>query len=119
MNIDTYRSYCLLKKGVTEGFPFDENTLVYKVMGKIFSLANIEPFERINLKCDPETAIQLREQYEGVVPGYHMNKKYWNTVNINGTIPDDKIFQWIDASYELVVGKLTKRDRQWLEQGDQ
>ena len=116
MDIETYRNYCLGKKGVTEEFPFDENTLVYKVMGKMFALADIDTFESINLKCNPEKAIQLREAYEGVTPGYHMNKKHWNTVRTNGSIPDKLIYQWIDASYRLVVDKPTKADREWLEQ---
>lgn len=116
MDIKIYRDYCLKKKGVTEEFPFGASTLVYKVMGKVFTLADIEPFERINLKCNPETALQLREMYEGVTPGYHMNKRHWNTVSIDGSIPDQKICQWIDASYELVVDKLSKKDRAWLEQ---
>ena len=116
MDIETYRNYCLQKKGVTEEFPFDQITLVYKVMGKIFALADIEIFESINLKCKPETALQIREMYEGVTPGYHMNKRHWNTVSTDGSIPDQTIYQWIDASYELVIDKLSKRDRAWLEQ---
>ena len=114
MDIETYRNHCLQKKGVTETFPFDKSTLVYKVMGKIFTLANIEPFESINLKCNPELALQLREMCEGVTPGYHMNKKHWNTESTNGSISDKTICQWIDASYELVVDKLSKEDKQKL-----
>jgi predicted DNA-binding protein (MmcQ/YjbR family) len=116
MDIEAYRNYCLQKKGAIEAFPFDKNTVVYKVMGKMFTLAAIEEFESINLKCDPETALQLREMYEGVTPGYYMNKKHWNTVEIDGSIPDKTIYQWIDDSYALVVGKLSQRDRKWLEQ---
>ncbi|MFM2428358.1 MAG: hypothetical protein RL012_242 [Bacteroidota bacterium] len=116
MDIETYRNYCLRKKGVTEEFPFDKSTLVYKVMGKMFALANIEPFESINLKCNPETALQLREMYEGVTPGYHMNKKHWNTVRTDDGISDKTIYQWIDDSYGLVVDKLSQRDRKWLDQ---
>ncbi len=116
MDIETCRNYCLRKKGVTEEFPFDQNTVVYKVMGKMFTLADIEVFESINLKCNPEKALQLRERYEGVTSGYHMNKKHWNTIKLDGNIPDKTIYQWIDESYELVVGKLSKRDREWLEQ---
>jgi predicted DNA-binding protein (MmcQ/YjbR family) len=116
MDIETYRKYCLRKKEVTEEFPFDKSTLVYKVAGRIFALANIEPFENINLKCNPDTALQLREMHEGVTPGYHMNKKHWNTVSIDGSLPDKTICQWIDDSYALVVGNLSKRDRKWLEQ---
>lgn len=111
MNIEAYRSYCLTKKGVTEEFPFDQNTLVYKVMGKMFALADVDTFQSINLKCDPEKAIQLRETYKGVTPGYHMSKKHWNTVQTDGSIADNLIFQWIDDSYQLVVGKLSSADR--------
>ena len=114
MDIETYRNYCLQKKGITEEFPFDESTLVYKVMGRIFTLANIEPFESINLKCNPATALQLREMYEGVTPGYHMNKRHWNTVSTDGSISDRMICQWLDTSYELVVDQLSIRDQKWL-----
>ena len=107
-----------MKKGVTEEFPFDKNTLVYKVMGKMFALTDIDSFQSINLKCDPEKAIQLREAYEGVTPGYHMNKKHWNTIRTDGSIPDDLICQWIDDSYKLVVDKLPSVDRKWLNQAD-
>ncbi len=116
MDIETYRKYCLRKKEVTEEFPFDKHTLVYKVAGRMFALANIEPFEHINLKCNPERALQLREMHKGVTPGYHMSKKHWNTVKMDGSLPDKTIYQWIDDSYELVVGKLSKRDRKRLEQ---
>ena len=88
MDIDLYRIYCLEKPGVTEEFPFDNRTLVFKVCGKMFSLLDIESFDSINLKCEPEKAMQLREQYPSVIPGYHMNKKHWNTVNCDGSIPD-------------------------------
>ncbi len=118
MDIEAYRNYCLRKKRVTEEFPFDEKTLVYKVRGKMFALADIDAFESINLKCDPETALQLREAYEGVTPGYHMNKKHWNTVRTDGSIPDKLIYQWIDDSYRLIVDKLPRADREWLEQED-
>lgn len=118
MNIEAYRSYCLTKKGVTEEFPFDKSTLVYKVRGKMFALADVDSFQNINLKCDPAKAIQLREAYEGVNPGYHMNKRHWNTVQTDGSVPDTLICQWIDDSYKLVVGKLSSADRAWLEQSD-
>ena len=106
MNIEEYRNYCLNKPGVTEDFPFDSQTLVFKVGGKMFALADIDTFESINLKCDPELAIELREKYESVLPGYHMNKKHWNTVNIDGTINDNLIYEWIDHSYDLVFNNL-------------
>jgi predicted DNA-binding protein (MmcQ/YjbR family) len=107
MDIEEIREYCLNKKGVTEEFPFNEETLVYKVMGKIFFFFFLEKIPlQINLKCNPEKAIELREEYESVQPGWHMNKKHWNTVNIDGSIPPNKIFEWIDQSYELVISGL-------------
>lgn len=106
MNIEEYRNYCLNKPGVFEDFPFDNQTLVFKVGGKMFALADIDTFESINLKCDPELAIELREKYESVLPGYHMNKKHWNTVNIDGTINDNLLYEWIDHSYDLVFNNL-------------
>ena len=115
MNIEEYRNYCVSKKGVTEEFPFDNNTLVFKVMGKMFALADIDYFESINLKCDPEKAIELRLSWAAVFPAYHMNKKHWNTIINDGSIPVDTIFKWIDHSYELVSAGLSKRQRQILE----
>lgn len=111
MNIEAFRNYCLLKKGVTEEFPFDESTLVFKVMGKMFALTNIEEFNSINLKCDPEEAQLLREQYSAVLPGYHMNKKHWNTIMIDGSIPDSLVLKWVDNSYQLVINGLPKKQR--------
>jgi len=93
---------------VTEEFPFGEDTLVFKVMGKIFALTDVELFESINLKCDPEKAVQLREEYPAVLPGYHMNKKHWNTVLMNEGLADRAIGEWIDDSYDLVVASLNK-----------
>jgi predicted DNA-binding protein (MmcQ/YjbR family) len=111
MNIEQIREYCLKKKGVTEEFPFDEETLVFKVMGKIFLLASLESFPlQINIKCDPEKAFELREEYEAVQPGYHMNKKHWNTIIIDGSVPVKQVFEWIDDSYNLVVAGLKKSD---------
>lgn len=115
MDIESYRNYCLRKKGVTEEFPFDENTLVHKVMGKMFALTDLDQFTSINLKVDPDEGVALREQYEAVTPGYHMNKKHWITVEMNGTIPDKTICQWIDNSYNLVCNSLTKKLRAQLE----
>ena len=116
MNIEEYRDYCLSFHGVTEEFPFDEKVLVFKVMGKIFSLTNIDLFKSVNLKCDPEWAQELREEYIGIVPGYHMNKKHWNTVKMDGSIPSDKLKELIDHSYELVVKKLPKKQKHLLQQ---
>ena len=109
MNIEAFRSYCIGKKGVTEEFPFDENTLVFKVMGKMFALTDLENFESVNLKCDPEKAVQLREEFPAVLPGYHMSKKHWNTVLMDGSIPDKLIKTWIDDSYNLVTVSLSKQ----------
>ena len=107
MNIEQIREYCLKKKSVAEGFPFDAETLVFKVAGKIFLLASLESIPlQINLKCEPEKAIELREEYDSVQPGYHMNKKHWNTIIVDGTVPSRKLFEWIDDSYNLVVGGL-------------
>ncbi len=115
MDIEHYRNYCITKAGVTESFPFDSNTLVFKVMGKMFALCDVNNFESINLKCDPELAVELREQYEGVLPGYHMSKVHWNTVLMDGSIDDRLICEWIDNSYNLVVASLTKKLQAELE----
>ncbi len=109
MDIEEYREYCITKAGVTEEFPFDQNTLVFKVMGKMFALCDVQAFESINLKCEPEKAVELREQYDGVTPGYHMSKKHWNTVVMDGSINDNLIRGWIDDSYNLVVSGLPKK----------
>lgn len=114
MNIEELREYCLLKKGVTESFPFDETTLVFKVMNKIFALTDLEDKFGVNLKCNPEKAIDLREKYPEVIPGYHMNKKHWNTVNIEGSLTDKLIEEWIDHSYNLIVDSLTKKLKEEL-----
>jgi predicted DNA-binding protein (MmcQ/YjbR family) len=105
MNIETIREYCISKTGATESFPFGEDTLVFKTGEKIFALVNLDGDLSINLKCDPAYAIELRERYSSVTPGYHMNKKHWNTIYLDGTIPDKEVFSWIDHSYELVSGK--------------
>lgn len=115
MNIESYRSICLGLKGVTEEFPFGEEIAVFKVMGKMFSLAGIDDFGSINLKVVPEEGVELRERYPSVLPGYHMNKKHWITVLIDGSIPDKLIREWITQSYNLVVAGLTKSQRLALE----
>jgi len=109
LNIEGFRSYCLGKKGVTEEFPFDQNTLVFKVMGKMFALTDLDNFESINLKCDPERAAELREEFPAVTPGYHMNKKHWNTVLMDESISDKLLKTWIDDSYSLVAASLSKQ----------
>ena len=109
MNIEEVREYCITKKGCEETFPFDDVTLVFKVMGKMFALLSLEKGNSINLKCNPERSIQLREQYPAITPGFHMNKKHWNTIGIDGSIPDDLLYQWIDESYNLIVDSLPKK----------
>ncbi|MES2730698.1 MAG: MmcQ/YjbR family DNA-binding protein [Bacteroidota bacterium] len=115
MNIEEFREYCMNKSGVTEELPFGESTLVFKVLGKIFALTSLdsEVFS-VNLKCEPEKAIQLRETYASVKPGYHMNKQHWNTVYVNGSISRSELCEWINDSYSLVVAKLTKAQQQSL-----
>lgn len=116
MNIEEFRNYCLSKPGTTEEVPFGPTTLVFKVMGKMFALTSLESFERISLKCDPDMAVQLREKYDAVTSGYHLNKKHWNTIKMGGYIPDDKIYHWINHSYELVVAGLPKKLKEELKQ---
>lgn len=114
MDIEKLREYCISKKGATEEFPFGEDTLVFKVGGKMFALTGLDGDLSINLKCDPELAIELRERYPSVQPGYHMNKTHWNTVFIDGSVSDMLVCEWIDHSYEIVVGKLPKKMREAL-----
>ncbi len=111
MNVEEVRAYCLLKKGAEESFPFDENTLVIKVMNKMFALISLDDASKINLKCDPLRAIELRECYEDILPGWHMNKKHWNTVVYNGSLPDSLVNELIDHSYSLVVDSLPKKSK--------
>lgn len=112
LNLESIRTYCLKKPGVTEGFPFHEVTLVFKVINKIFLLLSTDEFPmRMNLKFDPETAVELREKYEAVIPGYHMNKKHWNTIILDGSVSQKEIFQWIDGSYELIKISLKKTEQ--------
>lgn len=108
MHIESFRDYCIGKNGVTEEFPFDETTLVFKVMGKIFALADLDFFESINLKRDPDRSIELREKYVGITAGYHMNKKHWNTVRMDGSVPDKLVEELIDHSYALVINNLPR-----------
>jgi predicted DNA-binding protein (MmcQ/YjbR family) len=114
MNIEELRDFCLTQLGTTESFPFDETTLVFKVGGKMFALVDLEGPLSINIKCNPEKAIELREQYASVIPGYHMNKKHWNTVMIDGSISDNKIMDWITDSYSIVFNSLPKTKRHML-----
>jgi predicted DNA-binding protein (MmcQ/YjbR family) len=118
MDIESLREYCLLKPGTSENFPFDENTLVFKVSGKMFLLTDLVDSFSMNIKCDPEKAIELREHYACVLPGYHMNKKYWNTVVIDGSVNDNLLREWIDHSYHLVVEALPRKERLKLSGND-
>lgn len=111
MDIEFIRSYCLSRSAVTEDTPFDQDTLVFKVAGKMFALFSISEFNSINLKCDPELALEYRERYDAVAPGYHMNKKHWNTVYFDGDVNESLLLQMIDHSYDLVVKKLPARLR--------
>jgi predicted DNA-binding protein (MmcQ/YjbR family) len=115
VDIEFYRNFCLAKKGVTEEFPFGEETLVYKVMGKMFALTDVQDFTSINLKVMPEIGIELRERYSSVQEAYHMNKKHWITVSMDGGVPDRLICQWISDSYDLVAKGLTKTQKSALD----
>jgi len=114
MNIEDLQEYCLAMQKTSASFPFDENTLVFKVLDKMFALLNLDAEPSINLKCDPEKALELREEFPDVQPGYHMNKKHWNTILLNRSIPPKLIQNWIDDSYTLVVSKMTKKQREHL-----
>jgi predicted DNA-binding protein (MmcQ/YjbR family) len=115
MNLETLRDYCLKQPGVTEELPFGPDTLVFKVMGKVFLLAPLDTAAfSFNAKCDPEKAEELREKYPDVLPGYHMNKKHWNTVRVTGSIPSDTLFNWVKHSYDLVVASLPKKTKEEL-----
>jgi len=120
MHIEEFRDFCIAKKGVTAHFPFDEVTLVFKVMNKIFTLTGLTNWEKgeakINLKCAPEKAATLRDEYEGIAPGWHMNKRLWNTITLNSSdVSDDLARELINHSYELVVNGLTKKLQTELE----
>jgi predicted DNA-binding protein (MmcQ/YjbR family) len=113
MNLEKLYEYCLSKKGVTEYFPFDEDTLVFKVGEKLFALTSLSQFEkgepRVNLKCNPERALELRAEFEDIQSGYHMSKMHWNTINVNRGVTDKMILELIDHSYDLVFKSLTKK----------
>lgn len=110
MNVEELREYCIAKSGVTECMPFDDSTLVFKLENKIFALISLESTDlSINLKCEPDLAIDLRNRFKGVLPGYHMNKKHWNTIKINEINNDKLVKQWIDNSYNLILQSLPKK----------
>ena len=116
MNIEEFREYCLSKPATSEGFPFDEVTLVFKVLGKMFAITGLDNdvFE-VNLKCDPEWAIELREEHPEIVAGWHMNKRHWNTVRFEESLDDEFLRKLIDHSYAMVVKNMKKSDREALE----
>lgn len=114
IDLESIREYCLSKPGTTEDLPFDEETLAFRVAGKIFALCDISNFESMNLKCDPERAVELRERYSGIIPGYHMNKTHWNTVSADGSVPRELFLELIDHSYDLIRASLPKKMRDTL-----
>jgi predicted DNA-binding protein (MmcQ/YjbR family) len=111
--MDNLHHYLMQKKGAEETYPFGDDVRVYKVMGKMFALMSMTQ-PHLSLKCDPTLAQVLRQNYEGVQPGYHLNKQHWNTVTCDGSIPEDEILEWIDMSYDLIVQSLTKKLREEL-----
>jgi len=115
LNILDYRNFCISFPGVTEEFPFDDKTLVFKVMGKMFTACDVDDFNSINVKCNPQKALLLREEHAEVKPGYHMNKRHWNTIEMDGQLPDELISEWIRDSYHLVVANLTGKQREALQ----
>ena len=116
MDIETLRDYCLSKKGVTESLPFGPDALVFKVGGKMFLLTNLQNPDSFNAKCDPERAIALREEFEEIVPGYHMSKVHWNTLTVNSDVPQKLLLELIDHSYHLVVKGLPKKLQQEIKE---
>jgi len=115
MQLQQIIDYCSGKPGAVKEFPFDDETLVIKAGSKMFALIKLSAPYRINLKCDPLYALKLRKQYDSVTAGYHMNKKHWNTISFNGDVPESLMQEWIDASYELVLKGMTKKEREKLE----
>lgn len=115
MNIEEFRDFCNSFEGVTEGFPFDDKTIAFKVRDKIFALTDVDEFDRINLKCDPVKAATLRDLYPEVKPGYHMNKKHWNSIDPHGYLSDVLIKEWIKDSYDLVVESLPRKEQRKIE----
>jgi len=112
MDIETLRQYCMSKPGVEEAFPFGLDTLVYKVAGKIFLITGLDEEKlSFNVKCDPDLATELREQYSCVQPGYHMNKKHWNTIVVDGSVPNKTLKDWIDHSYQLVANATIQKPK--------
>ena len=116
MNLESLRDYCMELPGVTEELPFGPDTLVFKVMGKVFALTSLDsPSFTFNVKCDPEKAEELRANYTDVLPGYHMSKKHWNTVHVTGSISSELLFSWVKDSYDLVANTLNRTAKQELQ----
>lgn len=115
MYLDELREYCLQKKGTSEDTPFGPDTLVFRVMGKIFAITGLDKYEFVNLKCDPERAIELREHNAGIKPGWHMNKQHWNSVMTDGSVSEKLFKELVDHSYELIAASLPKKVRAELE----
>lgn len=111
MNIEEIREYCISKKAVTESFPFDESTLVFKVMNKMFCLLGLDD-QRVSLKNDPEKNIELRAHYPSIIPGYHLNKQHWNTITLDGSVPVNLMKEMIDESHEIIVKSLPKKKQE-------
>jgi predicted DNA-binding protein (MmcQ/YjbR family) len=118
LNIEELRDYCLQKPGATEGLPFGDDTLVFKVGEKLFLLTSISKGDSFNVKCDPELAIELREQFTEVQPGYHMNKRHWNTVYMDGGLTIKQLHQMIDHSYGLILKSLPKKLQEQIAAGN-
>ena len=118
INVESLRNYCISKPFVTEEFPFDEVTLVFKVAGKMFALLPLDEIKLlISLKCDPDRSVELREQYPAIIGAYHMNKKHWNMIEINGSVASELVLSLVDHSYDLVFSALPKRTREQLLSG--
>ena len=118
MDIERFRDFCLALPHTEESLPFDENALVFKVMGKIFAITNIEKWDMVVVKCDPHQAIELRETYDFVKPGYHTNKKHWNSIMIDDALSDSLLEKWVLDSYNLVVASLPAKTRKLMQQQD-
>ena len=117
MTLEEFRTHCAAFPGFSEDLPFGPEVLAFRVGGRIFALMDVDAFESVNLKCDPERAVDLREQHAGITPGYHMNKRHWNTVTLGGALPDGLVRELIDHSYALVVAGLPAKERARLSTG--
>jgi predicted DNA-binding protein (MmcQ/YjbR family) len=115
LSLDALRAYCLAKPGSSAGYPFGEGTLVFKVLDRMYALCSEDERPlRLNLKCDPEDALALRAQYSSILPGYHMNKKHWNSLILDSSLPEKLVHELIDHSYSLVVAKMSQAKQRQL-----